>query len=103
MKRHLLAPDGSVIAVTPSDTAACVSQITEKKGYAARWQFSPRQVDNFLRLGIPHCKVGARRVRIIVADADAWMKERYGTRRRGAALRVVTVPPQQPEAKGGQL
>lgn len=57
--------------------------ITDKRGYARRWQFSPRHVDNLLAQGCPHLKIGKRRVRIIIAEADTWMKERFGTRRRG--------------------
>lgn len=57
--------------------------ITDKRGYGARWHFSVRHVDNLLSQGLPHCKIGRRRVRIVIADADAWMKERFGTRRLG--------------------
>jgi len=57
--------------------------ITDKPGYAARWLFSPRHIDNLIAQGLPHLKIGQRRVRIVVADADAWMKDRYGTRRTG--------------------
>jgi hypothetical protein len=86
--------------VPPHDAAVGASQITDKKGFAARWPFSRRQVDNFLREGMPHCKVGARRVRIVVAEADAWMKERSGTRRRGPALRIVAAQPKVIAQKG---
>ena len=58
--------------------------ITDKRGFALRWLFSIRHVDNLLRLGLPHCKIGKRRVRIVVEEADAWMRERFGTQRRGA-------------------
>jgi len=68
-------------AASPDPTAA--GTITDKRGYARRWQFSPRHVDNLLKQGLPHLKIGARRVRIIIAEADAWMRERYGTQRRG--------------------
>jgi len=65
---------GSVNPATP---------ITDKRGYGARWLFSARHIDNLLAQGLPHCKMGRRRVRIVVAEADAWMRERFGTRRRG--------------------
>jgi len=55
--------------------------ITDKKGFGARWGFSTRHVDNLLAQGCPHLKVGKRRVRIVVPEADLWMKERFGTRR----------------------
>jgi hypothetical protein len=57
--------------------------ITDKRGYAARWRFSTRHIDNLLAQGMPHFAVGKRRIRISVAEADAWMKERFGQRRLG--------------------
>ena len=69
------------------------ADITDKRRYAQRWLFSRRQIDNFLSQGMPHCKIGERRVRIVIAEADAWMRERFGTRRRGPAKRqTATVP-----------
>lgn len=59
------------------------AEITDKRGYGARWHFSVRHVDNLLAQGLPHLKIGQRRVRIIIAEADAWMRERFGTRRLG--------------------
>lgn len=57
--------------------------ITDKRGYAQRWQGSTRWVDSLLARGLPHCKIGARRVRILVPEADRWMVEQFGTSRRG--------------------
>lgn len=62
--------------------------ITDKRGYAARWGFSPRHIDNLLAQGCPHLKIGKRRVRIMVDEADSWMKDRFGTQRRCPANRV---------------
>jgi len=59
------------------------TEITDKRGYAARWGFSTRHIDNLLSQGCPHLKIGQRRVRILIPEADAWMKERFGTQRRG--------------------
>jgi hypothetical protein len=58
--------------------------VTDKRGFAARWHFSVRHVDNLLAQGMPHLKCGRRRVRLVTAEADAWMKERFGTRRLGS-------------------
>lgn len=63
--------------------------VTDKKGYARRWLFSTRKIDGLLALGMPHCKVGARRVRIVIAEADAWMREKFGTQRRRAAKKAA--------------
>jgi hypothetical protein len=60
------------------------AEIVDKRGYAKRWGLSTRTIDNLLRSGLPHCKVGKRRVRLFVAEADAWMRERFLTQRRAA-------------------
>ena len=67
-------------------TADDATAITDKKGFAARWHGSTRWVDNLLAQGLPHLKIGQRRVRIVIADADEWMKQTFGTRRRGKAV-----------------
>jgi predicted DNA-binding transcriptional regulator AlpA len=59
------------------------NEITDKRGYGARWGFSVRHIDNLLAQGCPHLKIGKRRVRIIVAEADEWMREKFRVRRRG--------------------
>ena len=62
-----------------------IGDITDKRGYARRWQGSLRWVDGLLAQGLPHLKIGKRRVRIVCSEADFWMKERFGTRRLGSA------------------
>jgi hypothetical protein len=57
--------------------------VMDKKQFARRWGFSTRMVDKILAAGMPHLKFGLRRVRLITEEADAWIKERYGTRRNG--------------------
>ena len=59
--------------------------ITDKRGYASRWQSSVRTVDNWLSQGCPHLKIGSRRVRIKVPEADAWMRDKFSVQRRGKA------------------
>jgi hypothetical protein len=58
---------------------------TDKRGYAARWQGSTRWIDSLLARGLPHLRIGQRRVRICIAEADAWMQEQFRTQRRVAA------------------
>ena len=60
-------------------------EITDKRGFGKRWSFSTRHVDNLLAQGMPHLKIGKRRVRIILVEADAWMREQFSTRRLGKA------------------
>jgi hypothetical protein len=72
-----------VAAPGQTKVADNTDNIVDKRGFAARWKFSPRHVDNFLAQGMPHYKCGLRRVRIVISEADAWMKEKFSTRRIG--------------------
>ena len=72
--------------LVPTDsTSSKNEEITDKRGFGKRWSFSTRHVDNLLAQGLPHLKIGKRRVRIIIAEADAWMRERFSTQRLGKA------------------
>ena len=75
---HLCKPD-SVAGQSKS-----TGQIVDKRGFAQRWMFSLRYIDNLLAQGLPHLKIGKRRVRILVDEGDAWMKQKFGTQRRAA-------------------
>lgn len=80
MNIDALSPDtatGDKLAATITDRP-----ITDKVGYAQRWLFSRRHVDNLIAAGLPCLRVGTRRVRIVIPEADAWMRERYGTQSR---------------------
>jgi hypothetical protein len=55
---------------------------TDKRGYAQHWQGSTRWVDGLLAQGLPHLKIGKRRVRIFIPEADAWMVEQFRVQRR---------------------
>ena len=72
---------------TATGQTKLAAEITDKRGYAARWKFSTRKIDHLLAQGMPHCKIGLRRVRIIVSEADAWMKDKFATRRLGPVKR----------------
>jgi hypothetical protein len=72
--------------VTP-DTASganAADAITDKRGFAAHWKFSVRKIDDLLAAGLPHCKIGQRRVRIVTSEADKWMTEQFHVQRRAA-------------------
>jgi len=60
-------------------------QFGDKRDVAAMARVSRRTVDNFLADGCPHIKLGARRVRFDLAEVRAWLKQKYGTQRRGPA------------------
>jgi hypothetical protein len=74
----LQQPDAAAGNLKPA-----ASTVTDKRGYAERWHFSLRHIDNLIAKGLPHLKIGARRVRILTDEADAWMRETFGTRRIG--------------------
>ena len=61
------------------------SPYTYKRGYVKHWQASERWVSGLLEKGLPHLKIGARRVRIHIPEADAWMQQQFRVQRRGAA------------------
>jgi hypothetical protein len=77
--KSLSKPDA--VASEPKPTG----NITDKKGYGLRWGFSPRHIDNLIAQGMPHLKIGNRRVRILNDEADVWMRERFATQRRNPA------------------
>jgi hypothetical protein len=53
-------------------------RFADKKGYGEHLGLCERTVGNLLKQGLPHLKIGSRRVRIDVAEADAWMRKTYG-------------------------
>ncbi len=60
------------------------SPFTDKRGYAKRWLFSVRKADQLIASGLPHLKIGKRRVRICIAEADEWMQSQFRVQRRAA-------------------
>jgi hypothetical protein len=60
------------------------SPFTDKRGYAQRWQFSTRKCDDLIAQGLPHLKIGKRRVRICIMEADSWMQAQFRVQRRAA-------------------
>jgi len=78
-------PENTSMPEFAAGSLKTAEQITDKRGFATRWKFSIRHVDNLLAQGLPHLKIGKRRVRIITDEADAWMKERFFCRRIGKA------------------
>jgi predicted DNA-binding transcriptional regulator AlpA len=65
-----------------------VPRFGSKRDVAAMLQFSTRTVDNLLAQGCPHMKIGKRRCRFDLPEVAAWMKDQFGTKRRGPAKAV---------------
>jgi hypothetical protein len=80
---------GMIKTQIPPDAATgdmkLASPFTDKRGFAQRWQGSVRWIDGLLAQGLPHLKIGKRRVRICIAEADSWMQEQFRTQRRATA------------------
>ena len=53
-----------------------------KKDVAKFLQLSVRTIDNLLRQGLPHLKLGKRRCRFDMVEVRQWCKEQFGTQRR---------------------
>jgi len=67
---------------TGQTSLAAQSPYTDKRGFAQRLQCSTRFVDGLLANGLPHLKISNRRVRILIADADNWLRDQYRVQRR---------------------
>lgn len=78
---------------TPETATGRTKAVTDKKGYGEHLLFSSRHVDNLIAQGLPHLKIGNRRVRIIIEEADAWMRERFGAQRRSSTRTPATPTP----------
>ena len=76
--------NAKVLEAPTSQNMLAANEIVDKKGYASRWSFSTRKVDDLLSQGLPHLKIGSRRVRICIPEADAWMRTKFATQRRAA-------------------
>jgi hypothetical protein len=69
---------------TTGNTKAAHERFGDKRDVGAMaGGLSVRWVDNQLTLGMPHLKIGRRRVRFDLAEVREWLKARYGCARRG--------------------
>jgi hypothetical protein len=88
--------------VTPPNSATgemkLAAEITDKSGYGERWGFARRTIDNLIAQGLPHLKIGKRRVRICIPEADAWMWKRFGQQRQLTQVKSKITSPKSREA-----
>jgi len=81
MKKEILTD-----AATASDELVAwppAPRYGSKRDVAQMVQMSLRSVDNFLREGCPHLKLGKRRVRFDMAEVRQWLADNFRTQRRG--------------------
>lgn len=71
----------TAIAETATSQPKAGGKAHTKRTYAARWRTCTRTVDNWLKSGLPHLKIGQRMVRINQTEGDAWLRERFGQQR----------------------
>ena len=83
MTKTLIQPDAApgIKSATNTDT---LPRYGSKRDVAAMLQMSVRSVDNFLRAGCPHLKLGKRRVRFDLPETRQWFAENFRTQRRAA-------------------
>jgi len=55
----------------------------DKFAVAEMLDLCPRSVDNLMAQGMPHLRIGTRRVRFDMAEVRAWAKRHYGVSRMG--------------------
>jgi hypothetical protein len=70
--------------VAGGDQSAASQNFGDKRTVAAlAGNMSVRWVDGELQKGMPHLRLGKRRVRFDIEEVRAWLKEQYGQQRRG--------------------
>ena len=70
-------------STTPAEILPHSSPYIDKKGLARRMGISRRTVDNWLQRGLPHLKLGSRRVRFDLREVDDWFRTHCRVVRRG--------------------
>ena len=68
---------------TPPETPTAASPYIDKKALANRLGLSRRTIDNWMQRGLPHLKLGARRVRFDLRDVEPWLQRQCRTVRYG--------------------
>jgi len=58
-------------------------EFLDKRALAARWRLCPRSISNLLAMGLPHLKIGTRRVRFVVSECDKWLIDTFHVQRLG--------------------
>ena len=66
-----------------SQSAASLNLGDKRAVAALAGNMSVRWVDGQLALGMPHLKLGPRRVRFDLGEVREWLKSSYGQQRRG--------------------
>lgn len=68
-----------------SESPVPPSPYIDKKALATRLGLSRRTIDNWMQRGLPHLKLGDRRVRFDLRDVEPWLQRQCRTVRYGKA------------------
>jgi predicted DNA-binding transcriptional regulator AlpA len=86
VQTHKRNPDANAGQFKPLATEnATLEAYGDKGDVAAMLNLSRRSVDNLLRQGCPHLRLGTRRVRFDMPEVRQWLAENFRTQRRGPA------------------
>ena len=69
----------AVAGAAPFYMPVAERRFTDKKGYAQHLGLCERTVTSLIAKGLPCLRIGTRRVRIDVPEADTWMRRTFGT------------------------
>ena len=58
-------------------------KLGDKLAVAEMLDLCPRSIDNLMAQGMPHLRIGKRRVRFDLPEVRAWAKRHYGVSRMG--------------------
>ena len=83
MKKTQIQPDAAAGIKSTANTDT-LPRYGSKRDVAAMVQMSVRSVDNFLRAGCPHLKLGKRRVRFDLPETRQWLADNFRVQRRAA-------------------
>jgi len=82
MKRNSKITPPTTTSSAPADLTAA-RLVLRVPAYGARYGVSKRTVWAWLKIGLPHLKLSARKTRIPVQEADRWVEQNFLRQREG--------------------
>ena len=70
----------TINAIPPNNAT---QPLADKRAIARFANLSPRTIDNLMAEGLPHLKIGRRRVRFDLTEVSIWLRQKYGVARIG--------------------
>jgi predicted DNA-binding transcriptional regulator AlpA len=66
-----------------TDAGDVTAGLLDKRDLARLLKLSPRSISNWMDKGLPHLRLGERRVRFVAPDVMKWFQENCGCQRIG--------------------